>query len=91
MQSVTGDGKTVIAIGEILARCFGHRQSSRKAFLAVPYRRLAREKGEEMEHVFTTLRQRPPRRGEIRVVEGRRPVRDITQTRVVIGTFEHIL
>jgi hypothetical protein len=91
IQSVTGDGKTIISIGEILVRVYGHCLSSHKAFLAVPYRRLARAQGEELRHAFEVLRGRPPRENEIRVVEGRWPVRDIAQTRVVVGTFEHIL
>jgi replicative superfamily II helicase len=61
IQSATGDGKTVISIVEILTRCFRHRLSSHKAFLAVPYRRFARVQGEELRQVFTVLRNRPPR------------------------------
>jgi hypothetical protein len=91
LQSTTGDGKTVIAYGEIIARCYAHRLTAHKAFFTVPYRRLTREKGEELREVFTVLRGRPIRPNEIHIVEGKRPVRDITLTRVVIGTFEHTL
>jgi replicative superfamily II helicase len=89
LQSAIGDGKTVIAYGEIIARCCRRHLSTHKALYAVPYRRLAREKGEELRAVFERLRGARP--NEIRVVEGKRSVRDITLTRVVIGTFEHFL
>jgi len=91
LQSAIGDGKTVVAIGEVLARCWAHRTITHKALYAVPFRRLAREKGDEFRDVFTRLRGTTPRPNEVRVVEGKRPVRDITLTCVVIGTFEHIL
>jgi replicative superfamily II helicase len=91
LQSAIGDGKTVVAIGEVLAQCWAHRTITYKALYAVPFRRLAREKGDEFRDTFTRLRGTTPRPNEVRVVEGKRPVRDITLTRVVIGTFERIL
>jgi hypothetical protein len=76
----------------MIARVFSHYPSTHKVLYAVPFRRLAHEKGDEIAAVWTSLQgSKPPTSCEIRVVEGRHPSRDITMTRIVVATFEHIV
>jgi replicative superfamily II helicase len=91
LQSATGDGKSIIAYAEIIARRHSQPVTTNKVLYAVPYKKLAKEKKVDISHLLSVVLGHVLPKRHVCVVHGTRPKRDIALIRVAIATYEHVL
>jgi replicative superfamily II helicase len=91
LQSATGDGKSIIAYGAIIARCHGMSVTIHKALYTISYKKLAEAKGEEIAHHLSAVTGKELPKRHVRVVQGIRPKRGLALTKIILAAYEHML